>query len=240
MLKINKIAAIAMGIALAVSLPSGVYAALKNLSKSIKKGDTVYFGKYEQDGNIKNGKERIEWKVLNKKGNKVLLISRKILDVQPYNIEYKDITWEKCTLRKWLNKDFLKAGFSADEQKKIRNTRAINKDNSEFGTKGGKDTTDKIFLLSTDEANKYLKGYTRIAEVTNHSIKQLARLYNRTEKDVKDNTFGESKGWYYWLRSPGDKQGNAANVDYLGLISKDGSYIDLYYYGCRPALWVDM
>lgn len=57
-------------------LPFQAAAKPKKLSKSVKVGDTVYFGKYEQDGNKENGKEKIEWKVLSKKGKKALLISK--------------------------------------------------------------------------------------------------------------------------------------------------------------------
>ena len=45
------------------------HAKTKNLSKSVKVGDIVYFGKYEQDGNGKNCQEKIKWQVLDKKGN---------------------------------------------------------------------------------------------------------------------------------------------------------------------------
>ena len=124
MTKLLKKAALMLGaVLLATSIPVSTQAKPKELSKSINAGDTVYFGKYEQDGNTKNGKEKIEWQVLEKKGNKALLISKKVLDVQPYNKEKKDITWEKCTLRKWLNKDFIKESFNSKESKKIQNSK---------------------------------------------------------------------------------------------------------------------
>ena len=112
--------------ALITAIPFTATAKPKELSKSVKVGDIVYFGKYEQDGNTKNGKEKIEWQVLEKKGNKALLISKKVLDVQPDNKEFKDITWEKCTLRKWINKDFIKEAFNAKESKKIQNSKIKN------------------------------------------------------------------------------------------------------------------
>ena len=48
-------------------------------------GDSITFGKYEQDGNRENGKEDIDWKVIKKEKNKMMVISDKILAYEPYN-----------------------------------------------------------------------------------------------------------------------------------------------------------
>ncbi|MBP3696995.1 MAG: hypothetical protein J6J45_05560, partial [Clostridia bacterium] len=66
-------------------------------------GDYITFGSYEQDNDLSNGKEPIEWLVLDKQDGKVLVISKYALDAKPYNDEYVDVTWETCTLRSWLN-----------------------------------------------------------------------------------------------------------------------------------------
>ena len=66
-------------------------------------GSVVLFGSYEQDNDISNGPEIIDWTVLDKKDNKLLLISNNALDCQPYNISDTDITWENCSLREWMN-----------------------------------------------------------------------------------------------------------------------------------------
>ena len=63
----------------------------------------IVFGSYEQDGNKKNGKEPIEWEVLGEDENGILVVSRYILDCQPYNKSPSHVTWKTCTLRKWLN-----------------------------------------------------------------------------------------------------------------------------------------
>lgn len=244
MIKLLKKAALMLGaVLLATSIPVSTQAKPKELSKSIKAGDSVYFGKYEQDGNTKNGKEKIEWQVLDKKDGKALLVSKKVLDAQPYNKEWKGITWEKCTLRKWLNNDFIKEAFNAKESKKIQKSKIKNKDNKEYGTKGGKDTTDKVFLLSIDEANKYYKtDEKRTAEITDYGIKRIAKVLDRTEKDLKKDSewFGESNNMWYWLRSPGFDQLCAAYVDFVGSVSEDGNFVSLDYLGVRPALWVNL
>ena len=228
--------------ALVTAMPFTVTAKPKNLSKSVNVEDTVYFGKYEQDGNTKNGKEEIEWQVLEKKGNKALLISKKVLDVQPYNKEFKDITWAKCTLRKWLNKDFMKAAFNDKEIKKIQKYKRNNK---EYRTKGGKYIIDKVFPLSGDEAAKYCKtDEKRKAEITNYGIKRIAKVLGKTEKKIREELewFSESKNVRvrYWLRSPGFLLNSAAIIDYDGLTYEGGEYIHNGTLGVRPALWVNL
>lgn len=79
-------------------------------------GDTIVFGSYEQDNDTSNGKENIEWLVLAKKDNRLLVTSQYALDCQQYNTSYTSVTWESCTLRKWLNADFFNAAFSDGEK----------------------------------------------------------------------------------------------------------------------------
>lgn len=244
--KLLKNAVLILGVALLVtSIPVSAQAKTKHLSKNIQVGDTVYFGKYEQDGNKKNGKEKIEWQVLEKKGNKAMLISKMLLDVQPYNNGNREaskaITWEKSTLRKWLNKKFIKEAFSSKEIKKIQNSKIKNKDNEDFGSKGGKDTTDKVFLLSIDEAENYFKtDENSIAQITNYGIKRIAKVLGMSEKTVKKIHFEKSNNWWYWLRSPGNGQNRAVFVKNDGGFYYSGNYVTDETLGCRPVLWVEL
>lgn len=57
----------------------------KSLSKNVKVGDAVYFGKYEQDGKKSNGAERLTWRVLDKKEGKALILTEYLIDMKPYN-----------------------------------------------------------------------------------------------------------------------------------------------------------
>ena len=76
----------------------------------------------------------IDWRVLDIQGNKALLISEKVLETRRYNDEYKDITWEKCTLRGYLNGDFYnKLGAAKGEIAEMRNG---NPDNPWYGATG--------------------------------------------------------------------------------------------------------
>src|SRR5574344_1982782 len=94
---------------------------LKNNSTKIEIGKYVSFGNYYQEN--ENSKDPIEWLVLDvdTENKKALLISRYALDSKPYHETLTSITWEECSLRKWLNSEFLKQAFSEVEQKYIIN-----------------------------------------------------------------------------------------------------------------------
>ena len=127
------------------------------LLKKVNVGSYVIFGAYEQDNDGSNGKEPIEWLVLAKEGNKVLLLSKYALDYQPFNTVNAQVTWETCSLRKWLNSTFLNTAFNKDEQKAIL-VSTVTADKSPYQGKTidqGNDTKDKVFILSSTEAKKY-------------------------------------------------------------------------------------
>ena len=111
-------------------------------------GSTIVFGSYYQTDSTK--KEPIEWQILAVEGNKSLIISKKILDSKKYNESYESVTWESCSIRKWLNNEFKNSAFSESEQQRIQTTCVTNKNNPTYNTNGGSDTTDEIFLLSIE------------------------------------------------------------------------------------------
>ncbi|MCL1909109.1 MAG: DUF6273 domain-containing protein [Holophagaceae bacterium] len=98
-----------------------------------------------------------KWRVLEVQGNRALMITEDVIEQRKYHGTYTDVTWETCDLRKYLNGDFLQK-FSRDDQKLIAETKIQNPDSPEYGTDGGVDTVDKVFLLSIIEAEKYSGG----------------------------------------------------------------------------------
>ena len=209
-------------------------------------GGIVTFGTYPQTS---NGTDRtpIEWLVLDydTSSNHALIISRYGLDLKPYNTEKIDITWEKCTLRTWLNNTFLNAAFTAQERKGIVLTTVDNSSSqgySSWNTSGGNNTQDRVFLLSYAEANKYLgvKNYdsnnwkSRVAP-TAYAIKQGVYTSN-SDKTAE----GSTAAWWY-LRSPGYYQYYVAVVSYDGSLENAGVSSDGDRRGCvRPALWINL
>ncbi len=162
----------------------------------------IVFGRYEQDGDLSNGSEPIEWEVLERDTDKVLLVSRYILDGKSYNgASHNSVTWEKCSLRNWLNNDFFRNAFTPDDQKKIMTVTLSNPDNLLAGIDGGNNTQDKIFCLSLEE----LKNYYRFDYWDDTWCWGESRelLTERTPYAIEKGVFANEGGWW-WLRSPGD------------------------------------
>ena len=179
----------------------------------------MFFGIYEQDNDTSTNTEYIEWLVLEVKNGKALIISKYALDSKPYNESNANVTWETCTLRKWLNNEFINAAFSADEKALIPTVTVSADKNPVFNTNPGKATRDKVFLLSDAEVDKYLSGS---AGQCKHTVYTLA------------NDGAYNHYCYWWLRSPGETQNYAAVSG-----SRAGSPV-YSTYAVRPALWISI
>ena len=198
----------------------------KDKNPEYKVGETIEFGNYPQD---KDGTEKpIEWIVMKKEGNQVLLLSKYVLDAKPYNKEWEDVTWETSDIRQWLNNEFYTTAFNKAEKAKIQTSLIKNKDNSEHGTSGGNDTEDKVFLLSKKEAKTlFSNNGERIATATEYAEKSGVYV-------------DEEKAAWWWLRSPGYNSRNAAEVRRYGWVSRNGDSVDNKNDGVRPALHLNL
>ena len=193
-------------------------------------GDTVTFGHYEQDNQLSNDAEEIEWIVLEIQNGKGLLLSKYLLDVKSYNTYQGVVTWETCTLRSWLNKEFLNSAFTAEEQTAILTSTVDNSKNqgySGYSTDGGNNTQDKVFLLSYAEAWRYFTSDSaRATKPTDYAVAQGAY-----------QSISNGNCWW-WLRSPGSNQNVAAYVGTDG--SRDSSYVSDGSNAIRPAFWLNL
>lgn len=195
--------------------------------KNAAVGDIVRFGSYEQDNNTSNGKEEVEWIILAREDNKALLISKYALDCQPYNSSYASVTWETCSLRKWLNGTFLNGAFSQTEREIIPSVKVSADKNPEYDTSPGNSTWDQVFLLSITEANKYFSSDSaRQCQETSYCYAQGSHKY-------KSNCF-------WWLRSPGHLSSRAAGVFTGGSVDHGGLSVDNGSLPVRPALWINL
>ena len=193
----------------------------------VVEGEYIKFGAYEQDNNTDNGKEDIEWIVLEVKDGKALVISKYALDCKQYDTSNMDVTWETCTLRRWLNNDFINASFSAEEKAMIPTVTVSADKNPEYSTNPGNTTQDQVFLLSITEANKYFSS-------------DSARQCEPTDFAVANGAWESDSGnCWWWLRSPGGTQGSVPYVNNDGYFNEYG--YPFYYDGAvRPALWIDL
>ena len=239
-------------ITLGQSAPAKAAVSLQNPTTNgngVTTWDCIYFGNYWQNDTNGDGKadqndqkEPIKWRVLSVHGNDAFLLADKNLDNKQYNEEIISVTWATCTLRTWLNVTFLNTAFTSAEQAAIKNTTVVNEDNPYFGTEGGENTIDKVYLLSIAEASNTAYGFngefntrseTRMAKNTVYAKERGAWTSTSTEY--------EGNGWW-WLRTPGDDSGNASLVlgSGHGLLNGDGYGVDGDDGAVRPALHLNL
>lgn len=201
----------------------------------INVGDTIVFGHYEQDNDLSNGKEEIEWIVLEVKDNKVLLICKYVLDNTKYNEKNTFVTWEHSTIREWLNGAFVSSAFTEAEQACIVETYVDNQKEQNYpgwNTDGGKTTLDRVFLFSYMEARTYfLDDESRKCAPTKKAIQNGTELFS----DCLTQEGKPTCGW--WLRSPGPQQNNAMFVYKHGEV-KYSAKVSATTGGVRPAMWI--
>lgn len=225
--------------------------------------DCIYFGKYWQNDTNGDGisdendeKEPIKWRVMSINGDDVFLLAENGLDCKQYNETYEDVTWENCTLRKWLNDTFLNTAFSLTEQEAIRTTEVFNGVSYLDTDRCGNNTSDKVFLLSVPEAINSSYGFwtnctlteTRSCKPTEFAKQKGAWSKTGITSDAPFTTWNiGSGGW--WLRTPGYRSKSAAAVmsDGYANIASDADKMVLGVYGVstgnvtvRPAVHISL
>lgn len=211
-------------------------ACCKEMFSKAKVGDSFTFGAYKQSNGSSNRARAIEWIVLEKQENKLLVVSRYALDNQPYNNNPgTDVTWETCTLRKWLNETFMETAFTAEEQRYIASTKVYPDKNPEWKSNLGKVTVDKVFLLSMTEAEKYYNSNdARKCAPTGYAA-ELGVAFSHD-----DRVDGRGCCWW-WLRTPAKYSNNRVMVvTAQGKMDTDVRAEAVGYgsYGVRPAMWI--
>ncbi|MFZ5353981.1 MAG: DUF6273 domain-containing protein [Bacillota bacterium] len=190
------------------------------------------------------------WRVLDMQNNAALIITEDIIEQRPYNICAGDVTWADCALRKYLNGEFYDR-FAITDRSRIVQVLNKNPDNQWYGSRGGEDTQDYIFLLSIEEVVcKYFGDSSENLE--NRSAKQR---YWFQRKDINNNkrrsTF-DGYVWWWWLRSPGRDNRRAVYIHGDGNVGIQGNGTFRYNSntihpstgdncgGVRPALWLKL
>lgn len=188
------------------------------------RNDTITFGKYN-------------WRVLDIKIDTALIITEDIVELRWYHNKFVEITWADCELRNYLNNEFYNK-FNEDEKRKILAVKNKNFDSPWFPTKGGKDTIDKIFLLSLEEVCMYFGDSGTKLQNKDTQKWQIDDENNFNRQAKYKNEF------HWWrLRSPGYYGRTSASVNKKGCVyvrgngvhgrPKDGG-------GLRPALWLKL
>ena len=188
--------------------------------KKYKVGKSVTFGNYAD--------EKIEWKVLSVGEDKALLITKDVIEYKKYNEKDIEVTWQTCTLRKWLNNEFMNLAFDEEETEQILKTTVQPHKNPGYITKQGDPTQDKVFLLSIQETNQYFTNADERCCKPSNTVRNK-RVYVRNNGNCS-----------WWLRSVGLYQNFAVCVNDRGRVDEGGNGVSYDDIGVRPALWINL
>ena len=207
---------------------------LSSGSSSFEIGDVVLFGSIEQDNDLSNGAEEIEWIVLDKSNGKALLISKYILFFRPYNDTEEVVEWENCSLRKWLNDNFINSAFTASERTMIASTTFSGKVDA-LDEAASATTTDFIFILSRDELREIYNLPDWNGGVDSDYVSLVTYA---TQYAAKEAGYGNNTGPFAWWERC---KAGSAMIGYFcaanGRTHSSGGSVDSVY-GVRPAIWV--
>jgi len=189
---------------------------------------------YEVGNIIEFGSQN--WLVLDVQDGHALIISETVKIIGPghYNYILLDITWVNCSMRFYLNNEYLN-NFNAEERLRIRETSIVNNNNPWFGTTGGGATMDRVFMLSAEEVVRYF-GDSGQLKNRPAGMMWISDMYDSAR--VGRDDAGNKAFW--WLRSPGALTNLASAIDANGVLWLYGTGVSNRPLGARPALWLKL
>lgn len=186
--------------------------------RDLSVGKTVKLGLYEQDNDSENGPEEIEWTVVTVEDGKAMLVSRYILDMQPYHPLQTPVTWADCGLRQWLNGEFLESAFPEELRGRLLTTKVLNYKAAE--TENQVVSEDLVYILHPTEASLLLgTPEGRVCSPTAYCSAQA-----------------DSQEVNWRMRASGEASSYAFTVKPEGTYS---CWLSDRLSGVRPVIWVD-
>ena len=230
----------------------------KILLAKLEPGQEYVFGVYEQDGNTTNGAEPLTWIVLGSEDGRVLLLSKYILEWRQFHNRNEAATWNSCSLRSWLNDEFYKKAFGAEEQSIILASDVSADANPKFkSTTQGVKTTDKIFIMSANQVNQYSKYSLTKCDCTTYALKQREAAFGYAVSSAIEltdyNASVEKKSHQWWTRTMGKSKNDVVTVHVDRYENDDAIFYSGYdafgyywtpnkstpkYSGVRPVIWI--
>lgn len=189
-----------------------------------------------------------QWEILDRKENGMLIITDQIIEQRDYHDRKESVTWEQSEIRHYLNTEFLER-FGTSEKERILNTLNKNPGNPWYGSSGGADTVDSVFLLSLDEVVRlYFGDSSRLLD--NPKKNQRYWFDRKDENNIKRRALFLDSSWWWWTRTPGKNNKVAVYVHGDGNIGIQGngisktSFNTLHHVtqsnkgGIRQAVWI--
>ena len=211
-----------------------VSAASPDKPADLNVGDTFFFGRYEQDGNTKNGPEPVEWKVLDKEGPYLYLLSVYGLDAIPYQNKIAEHRfYGDSAIRWWMNNDFYTGAFTQSEKNCIKlipfNQITWKKD---VGVPVEKDrimAVDYVALMNINLVKEYLKyDFDMVCEPSPYARKKVK----------KSEWFDEYGYGVWWISGSGDYAITSVVSQHFGIKEKAWPTNDVNVLA-RPVIIID-
>ena len=190
----------------------------------------ITLGYYEQDGDLTNGPEPIEWIILESNDDEALVISKYALSIGSFDSNPATYTWSTSELEDWLNNVFYEEVFSQQEKDVVLSTFLRNEQSGKYDTDQGASCVDKVFLLSVEDAELYFRTDTERECLTTSYV-------------LFEGTVAHDNGvCNWWLRTLGYDghtgfSPNVTYVDFNGAINYIGMQ-GIFKLGIRPAMFI--
>lgn len=175
-------------------------------------GDEVIFGNFELDlSEEMEGYEEIPWIVLEKEGDKRLLVAKYAMYSEGFHPQRSNNRWDLSSVRKLLNDSFYFHAFSEEERKLILKEESAG---------------DKVFLLSEEQVKTYFPTQEERQLEPSKAAKMLG---------VNVNIFNDKSWW--WLCDAAS-EGKVKIVTPTGEFGEE--YVNYGTGAVRPCIWVDV
>ena len=203
--------------------------------------------------------EPLLWRVLEVRDGTAFLLSHAAVECEPFQSDLRDVSWENCTLRSWLNGygadanasaadysesgcSFLGTAFTAEEQEAILETNVRNENNYYFGMDSGAGTEDRIFLPAESELfihdSSEIHGFSR-----RDDIPDRAKQFQPTDYALWKGVWKEAgeRGNVFWItRTTGYTHDNVVYMDESGYMYNRGILVTCADAAVIPALVLDL
>ena len=212
----------------------------------LRVGDVIIFGGFE-------------FVVLDVQEREALILSKNIILYNHYHSRREDATWRESTIRDFLNNRFLLENFIQSEINRIvwsnfEKNEIENLDNLWFGTSGGEDGYDLVFLLCIQQVLRYFGDSGFVEAGINPAARNavwpqfgayLWGVHDQFSGSIHDDVLnrrmatdrqGDTGRW--WLRNPGFYPTDAVFVDADGSLNINGTAVWFQDIGIRPAMWI--
>ena len=201
----------------------------------------------------------IRWRVIGLKDGSACLMADKLLDCRLYNEKDGPVSWESSTVRSWLNsypaeensagidyrgKGFLDTAFSKEEQKAVIRSQVENLPNGRYGTDCGKDTEDRVFMLSNSEVfssdTAARNGFYAGSGYDDPAKRFRSTMYAKCRGAWWSSVNGYMGNSFWFMRTNGYNEESITYICDFGYIYTRGTIATCEDAGILPAIWIDL